>query len=266
MANKIQIKRGVKSNLPVLNVGEPAFTTDTKEFFIGDGLSNIEFAKQSDLEITNTHLKDIENKVNNIKIVDGTTTNKGIVKLNNATNSTSQTEAATSLAVKVAMDRANEAFQSANNGKTIIANVIGNVSGNNTHAEIANRIQADKNTMANNLNSKGVGANGNEALASLARKIGNIPTTKIASGTGIMKENINLGWRPNVVLIKSYYRNNYAHDVYSCISGTISFEIDMRSSGADLMETKIKLQDSGFIYDRLTGGSKYNTFNYYAIG
>jgi hypothetical protein len=59
MANKIQIKRGAKANLPVLGAGEPAFTTDTKEFFIGDGSSNIEFAKQSDLDITNTKLSDL---------------------------------------------------------------------------------------------------------------------------------------------------------------------------------------------------------------
>ncbi|NFI95248.1 phage tail protein, partial [Clostridium botulinum] len=45
-----------------------------------------------------TSMKDIANKVDNIKIADGTTTTKGIVKLNNATNSTSQTEAATPLA------------------------------------------------------------------------------------------------------------------------------------------------------------------------
>ncbi len=59
MANKIQIKRGAKANLPVLSVGEPAFTTDTKEFFIGDGSSNIEFAKQSDLDMANTKLSDL---------------------------------------------------------------------------------------------------------------------------------------------------------------------------------------------------------------
>jgi hypothetical protein len=42
-------------------------------------------------------------------IPDGTLTQKGIVKLNNATNSTSTTEAATPSAVKAAMDKANAA-------------------------------------------------------------------------------------------------------------------------------------------------------------
>lgn len=50
MANKIQFKRGVKANLPTLSVGEPAFTTDTNDFFIGNGTSNIQFAKQSNLD------------------------------------------------------------------------------------------------------------------------------------------------------------------------------------------------------------------------
>lgn len=44
MANKIQLKRGLKANLPVLSVGEPAFTTDTKEVFIGNGTGNTQVA------------------------------------------------------------------------------------------------------------------------------------------------------------------------------------------------------------------------------
>ncbi|MBY6778503.1 phage tail protein [Clostridium botulinum] len=156
--------------------------TDTVELKIDP---TIIFAKKGEVEQLRTDIeaqvKEIANKVDNIKIADGTTTTKGIVKLNNATNSTSQIEAATPLAVKTAYDKgnealnkANQAFQYANNGKTTIANVIGNVSGNNTHAEIANRIQTDKNTAATNLSNKGVSASGNEALASLVGKIANI--------------------------------------------------------------------------------------------
>lgn len=52
MANKIQLRRGVKANLPTLSVGEPAFTTDTKQLFIGDGNSNIEYAKKTDIPST----------------------------------------------------------------------------------------------------------------------------------------------------------------------------------------------------------------------
>jgi hypothetical protein len=40
MANKIQIKRGLRANLPaILSVGELAYCTDTKELFIGTGIT-----------------------------------------------------------------------------------------------------------------------------------------------------------------------------------------------------------------------------------
>ncbi|MBN1048697.1 hypothetical protein [Clostridium botulinum] len=67
-----------------------------------------------------------------------------------------------------------ELFTFASNGKSAIAGKVGNITGNNTHAEIANRIQTDKNTAAANLNGKGVSASGNEALASLVSKIAQI--------------------------------------------------------------------------------------------
>lgn len=46
----IQLKRGIKTNLPTLNVGEPAFTTDTNELYIGGESENIQLAKKSDVE------------------------------------------------------------------------------------------------------------------------------------------------------------------------------------------------------------------------
>ncbi|SFD38955.1 phage tail protein [Clostridium uliginosum] len=101
-------------------------------------------------------------KVDNIKVPDGTTSQKGIVKLNDTVTSASTIETATANAVKTAYDKgnealnkANQAFQYANNGKTNIANVIGYVTGNNTHQEIVNEIQYDKNILVNNLNAKG---------------------------------------------------------------------------------------------------------------
>lgn len=41
MANKIQVRRGLKSQLPSLSAGEPAYTTDTRELFIGTGSGNV---------------------------------------------------------------------------------------------------------------------------------------------------------------------------------------------------------------------------------
>jgi hypothetical protein len=40
MTNKIQVKRGLKTNLPILDTGEPGFCTDTGELFFGDGSTN----------------------------------------------------------------------------------------------------------------------------------------------------------------------------------------------------------------------------------
>jgi hypothetical protein len=49
MANKIQIKRGIKSNLPALSVGEPAFCTDTEELYIGGNSGNVKISQSGDM-------------------------------------------------------------------------------------------------------------------------------------------------------------------------------------------------------------------------
>lgn len=40
MSNTLKFRRGPEGTLPVLAVGEPAFTTDTKKLYIGDGTAN----------------------------------------------------------------------------------------------------------------------------------------------------------------------------------------------------------------------------------
>lgn len=54
MANKIQIRRGLKINLPSLDVGEPALCTDTKEVFVGNSGGNIALINK---EAMDDHLK-----------------------------------------------------------------------------------------------------------------------------------------------------------------------------------------------------------------
>lgn len=54
MANKIQIRRGLKGNLPSLDVGEPALCTDTKEVFVGNLSGNVELVNK---EVMDEHLK-----------------------------------------------------------------------------------------------------------------------------------------------------------------------------------------------------------------
>jgi Periplasmic copper-binding protein (NosD) len=50
MASKIQIRRGLKQDLPLLDSGEFGFVQDFQEVFIGGGLENIQLAKQKKLD------------------------------------------------------------------------------------------------------------------------------------------------------------------------------------------------------------------------
>ncbi|MEG0779500.1 MAG: bacterial Ig-like domain-containing protein [Oscillospiraceae bacterium] len=45
MAQKLQIKRGNKAQMPVLAAGEPAFALDEGKLYLGDGVSNIALAR-----------------------------------------------------------------------------------------------------------------------------------------------------------------------------------------------------------------------------
>lgn len=40
MANSLRIKRGTIAGIPTLAAGEPGFSTDTFQFFVGDGTTN----------------------------------------------------------------------------------------------------------------------------------------------------------------------------------------------------------------------------------
>lgn len=116
-----------------------------------------------------------------------------------------------------------EAFQYASNGKTTIAGKVGNVTGINTHTEIANRIQTDKNTMATNINSKGISAVGTETLANLASKAGQISVesmggkrfvTSTFSHNYSTTDTITLPFEPRIILIKSIYQKGILWTAY----------------------------------------------------
>ena len=49
MANKIQIKRGNKSNLPILDSGEFGYVKDLQEVYIGTGSTNIRILTEDDI-------------------------------------------------------------------------------------------------------------------------------------------------------------------------------------------------------------------------
>lgn len=115
-------------------------------------------------------------------VKDASTAQKGVVQLIDSTTSTSTTLAPTANAVKLAMDQANSAFQSASNGKNSIASAI---------------------------TGKGVPATGSDDFATLASKIGQISIGKkyasgnignLSAGTSI---NINsLTFFPSIVIVK----------------------------------------------------------------
>jgi hypothetical protein len=48
---KIKLKRGLETNLPVLDIGEPGFTTDTGKLFVGGTTGNVEIAKKEDVDL-----------------------------------------------------------------------------------------------------------------------------------------------------------------------------------------------------------------------
>lgn len=50
IANKIQIKRGLKASLPTLSAGEPVLCTDTEEFYVGKGTKNIKLINENDYQ------------------------------------------------------------------------------------------------------------------------------------------------------------------------------------------------------------------------
>jgi hypothetical protein len=49
MANKVKIKRGLKATLPVLDVGEQGFCTDTNEYVLGSSTGNVFFSNKEEI-------------------------------------------------------------------------------------------------------------------------------------------------------------------------------------------------------------------------
>jgi hypothetical protein len=51
---KIKVRRGLETNLPIFDEGEPGFTTDTKRAFFGSDEGNVELSKKEDVDSLNT--------------------------------------------------------------------------------------------------------------------------------------------------------------------------------------------------------------------
>jgi hypothetical protein len=85
MANKIQVKRGVEANIPILDVGEPAFTTDTKKLFIGTDTGNMELATKEQINSLDANKAD-KTEVNTLA-----TTKANVTDLNQTNNNVNAT-------------------------------------------------------------------------------------------------------------------------------------------------------------------------------
>lgn len=202
----------------------------------------------------------------------------------------------------------NELFQSANNsltqvnnGKASIAAVVGGVTGNNTHNEIANRItdlnnwfnnllqSGDRSTLsrtgdwiqqrcidlAGQLNAKGTAANGGEGLSTLISKVANISTgVKYASGTATGYGSVlivsGITFQPKVGMLlctSGDYYTVYFNEWSKELSGR-EFFINHTATGywnfgTTYVNYTIGLNSSGFV---LAGGEPSKIYNYYVFG
>lgn len=149
---------------------------------------------------------------------DATLLKKGHVQLNSSVTSTSETLAATSKAVKTAMDRADAAFQQANNGKIAVANAV---------------------------TAKGVSASPADTFSVLATKIGQINTgsSKGANGRQSMR-GLQFGASYYDIAISGLtFRPK--HILITWTAGTTPFR--MQSFVEPLISQQVELKDNGFV-------------------
>ncbi len=117
---------------------------DTKETPAG-AQAKANAALNSAKQYTDQEVAEVSQALDAHKAESATTSAKGHVQLSDSVTSTSTTLAATANAVKKAYDRANEAFQSASDGKNLIATAITGkgipASGSDTFSQLANKIK-----------------------------------------------------------------------------------------------------------------------------
>lgn len=73
MSRKIRIKRGVKADIPALDIAELGFTTDTEEVYVGNSGGNVKVVTQPDLDVVNQQLADMVVNVKGFQseVIDG---------------------------------------------------------------------------------------------------------------------------------------------------------------------------------------------------
>lgn len=220
-----------------LNISEKGVTVAT----LIDGkvpLAQLPPIDSGGVKSVNSKLPDVNGDVS-IPVFSGSypdLTNKPTpITLNNTVTSTSATEAATANAVKTAYDRAQAAFQSANDGKVAVANAV---------------------------TAKGVAASPSDTFAVLASKIGQIsPGKKQASGTSnAVNQRLvvsGLGFLPNNIIA---YRNSGA-TIFSLHIGSLNKGLIFSTSGAT-SEVSNTIVLGGFDIKTWTLADAYTWFAY----
>ncbi|WP_145412531.1 phage tail protein [Paenibacillus xylanexedens] len=193
-----------------------------------------------DYEAGRANIADLDTRVSNIAIPDGTTAQKGIVQLSDATDGTRSTVAATEKAVNdVRLAAASDATSKGNsaeaNSKAYSDGLIGSLSNLQTSAksntvaainELFTSVSNGKTAIAAAITGKGVPATGSDTFSQMASKIGQIQTGA-QSASGITTSGASVGgyfplevsgltFKPNIIVFRRNDPNiNYASSSYS---------------------------------------------------
>jgi ribosomal protein L25 (general stress protein Ctc) len=121
----IKFKRGLKASLPTLEVGEPGFTTDTKEFYIGSGTGNVQLGNM----LKSTYDSDNDGIVDNAAALGGQNGSYYLDRTNHtgtqaASTISDFTEAAQDVVGAMVVDGTTIDFTYDDNANTLTAEVI----------------------------------------------------------------------------------------------------------------------------------------------
>lgn len=193
-----------------------------------------------DYEAGRANVADLDTRVSNIVIPDGTTTQKGIVQLSDATGGSRSTVAATEKAVNDARvlastDATSKASSAETNSKAYGDGLVGSLSNLQTSAksntvaainELFTSVSNGKTAVAAAITGKGVPASGSDTFSQLATKIGQIQTGA-QSASGITTTGASVGgyfplevsgltFKPNIIVFRRNDPNiQYAASSYS---------------------------------------------------
>lgn len=259
----------------------PNYTTNYKlKKPLGNENYNIEDFN-TNMDILDTKIKEVETKTDNIKVpvrsvntktgdivlsasdikmTDGTTLENAITSKADTFNKSdsvsldSSTTIATSKAVKIAMDKANSAFQSASNGKELIANAITGMG-----------VSASTTETFNNLATKITKIKTGKRVATGSFTDSNLTFVSKNSKSTITKLNIqDLDFTPSTVIVNNYlsvyYNDKRRGDIWD---GNLTSSI---LNGVCTYLEILEPNDFYFYNSSFTGGLSSNDFGLFSNG